>query len=296
MPLYIYTIYKRSDKIIEIEDRLNVINQILKDSDYNVLEGKINELTQNLVINNKSQFISEDLSNRLISSFNNTIEEKFDNQFLQIESLMLIYNSLPNLKLLPSTRGWAGSPDFLAKIAETILKEKPAFIFEASSGVSTIIIGLALKLNNYGQVISLDHEELYSIVTQENIKFNEIEDFAKVKYCPLSLYNNLDQPHLWYQTESLELSDKIDLLIIDGPPRSTQPLARYPAIPLLHQHFADRVLILLDDANRKDEVIIIGKWIEFLENNHYKVNITRFNNFEKGMALLEVWRCENPSF
>ena len=80
------------------------------------------------------------------------------------------------------------------------------------------------------------------------------------------------------------------MLVIDGPPRTTQFLARYPAVPLLHKYFADKALILLDDANREDEVIIVGKWIAFLEASSYKIEVHTFNHFEKGMILLEVCR------
>ena len=81
------------------------------------------------------------------------------------------------------------------------------------------------------------------------------------------------------------------MLIVDGPPRITQELARYPAIPILYEFFADRFTILLDDSKRDDEAIIIQKWIVFLETNKYKVKIENFINYEKGMTILQVYRC-----
>ena len=191
---------------------------------------------------------------------------------------------------MPPTRGWAGSPDFLTKIAEVIFKEKPRFVLEASSGVSTIIIGLALKLNNHGKAISLEHESFYANITNEYIEVNEIGNITNVKYCPLRDYNSFEQTWKWYETDNLNLTEKIDLLVIDGPPRSTQFLARYPAVSLLHEYFSDRTLILLDDSSRNDEIITIQKWIDFLENNNFKVVVTQFNNFEKGMVILEARR------
>ena len=69
----------------------------------------------------------------------------------------------------------------------------------------------------------------------------------------------------------IKFSNKIDMLIVDGPPRITQELARYPAIPILHEYFSDRFTILLDDSKRDDEAIIIQKWktklfLKMLEN------------------------------
>jgi hypothetical protein len=260
------------------------------------VERKLDILSQQLIqlgiepLANHPDNPAEDQRSKLAPGITPVIEQKLENQFLQFESLFSIYNSLPNLKLLPPTRGWAGSPDFLAKIIEVIFKQKPAFVLEASSGVSTVVIALALKLNNYGKVVSLDHEAHYAERTRENVKVNEAESTSIVKHCPLKEYTIGEQSWKWYDVEGVNLTRKIDLLVIDGPPRTTQFLARYPAVPLLHECFADKALILLDDANRDDEVIIVGKWIAFLEASNYKVAVHTFNHFEKGMVMLEVCR------
>lgn len=224
------------------------------------------------------------------SNLETKLDDEFENQFLQTESLLAIYKRLPNLKLLPPTRGWAGSPDFLAKISELILNEKPSLILETGSGVSTIVIGAALEANNKGKVISLDHDKFYSKVTKSNIELNEIANRTEVNYSDLVDYDINGQNWKWYKMNQLEFSEKIDMLVIDGPPGSTQPLARYPAIPLLHHHFSDNTIILLDDANRKDEGIIVQKWTAFLEANGFEVSSSAYDRFEKGMVLLEVAR------
>lgn len=260
------------------------------------VERKLDLLSQQLIqlglepLANKTDEPAEDQRSKTAPGIIPVIEQKLENQFLQLESLFSIYNSLPNLKLLPPTRGWAGSPDFLAKIIEVILKQKPAFVLEASSGVSTVVIALALQLNNYGKAVSLDHEAHYAEKTRENVKVNEAEATSIVKHCPLKEYTIDEQSWKWYDVDEVDLTSKIDILVIDGPPRTTQFLARYPAVPLLHECFADKALVLLDDANRDDEVIIVGKWKAFLEATNYKVEVHTFNHFEKGMVVLEVCR------
>lgn len=277
---------------MRIEKKIEYLGYQIDNLGLELSAKSLSELEQIQVINNNISIkTQENLNNNFINLIS-IAEKKFENHFLQFESLLCIYSSLPNLKFLPATRGWAGSPDFLAKIIEIILKEKPRFILEASSGVSTIVIGLAMRLNNYGNVISLDHERFYTKITRENIKVNEIGGNSNVIHCPLRDYNIFEQTWKWYETDNLNLTERIDLLIIDGPPRSTQFLARYPAIPLLYEYFADRVLILLDDASRNDETITVQKWSSFLEENNFKVVITKFNNFEKGMVILEVFRIK----
>lgn len=288
--IHISKITKRSERLLRIEKKLDFLSQQLDNLDFDSLTKPLREFVQIQVLKNNMDLKTADQFKNELPGLISAIEQKLEIQFLQFESLLYIYNALPNLKLLPATRGWAGSPDFLAKITEVILKEKPRFVLEASSGVSTIIIGLALKLNDYGKAISLEHDSLYTAITKENIDVNGIGDVSNVKHCPLRDYNSLEQTGKWYETDNLNLTERIDILIIDGPPKSTQFLARYPAVPLLHHYFSNRALILLDDANRNDEVITVQEWIKFLENNNFKVAVSEFNNFEKGMVILEVCR------
>jgi predicted O-methyltransferase YrrM len=292
MPIYISNINKRGEDLLRIEHKLDVISQKLADIELGqltknlTLSDQLKGADRNMILKNDEPYKSE------IPNLISTVEQNFENHFLQFESLLSIYNSLPNLKVMPATRGWAGSPDFLAKIIEIIFKEKPCFVLEAGSGVSTLIIGLSLKLNNCGKLISLDHERPYAKITTENLYLNDTGDVANVMHCPLKEYDILEQTWKWYGIDNLKLTDEIDLLIIDGPPGSIQTLSRYPVVPLLHKYFSDRVLILLDDANRNDEITTVQKWIEFLEIENFKVAITPFNGFEKGLVILEVCRLK----
>jgi len=253
-----------------------------------LLNEKIDELLLNFNLEKEESIQSSQEHNNSQSSILLKMNEILENHFLQIESLFSIYNSLPNLKYLTATKGWAGSPDFLNKIIEIIIKQKPNFVLEASSGVSSVVIGLALKMNNYGKVISLEHDESFAEKTRSNIEVNDIKDISTVINCPINDCLIEEEIWKWYETEELSFIDKIDLLIIDGPPRTIQKLARYPAIPILYKHFSDNVVILLDDTKRLDETIIIEKWINFLENKGFNVNVERYSNYEKGMVILNV--------
>ena len=56
------------------------------------------------------------------------------------------------------------------------------------------------------------------------------------------------------------------MLVIDGPPESTGPLARYPAGPALFPRLANEGVVFLDDANRYTETEILRRWkMEFPE-------------------------------
>jgi hypothetical protein len=220
------------------------------------------------------------------------VREILDNQFLQIEALTSIYESLPNLKFLPATRGWAASPDFLSKIIEMMLHNKPQLVLEAGSGTSTIVIGLALELIGSGKSISIDHLTAFKEITSKNLQINHINANTQIYHCPLVDYEILSENWKWYDISKIVFDCSIDMLVIDGPPGSIQPFARFPAIPLLSQYFSDRTIILLDDANRNDETIIIKKWIKYLNDHDFKVVISSFKNFEKGLVMLDVTRTK----
>jgi len=271
---------------LNVSSIANEINRI--DSKIDLLNQKIQNLNPDLtkitsVCLHSCQDISQSSKLKISSEINKIIE----NHFLQIEALLSIYNSLDKIKYLPATRGWAGSPDFLHKIMEIILKNKPNFVLEASSGVSSLIIGLALKMNKYGRALSFEHDLSYAEITRKNIEINEIESSTVIN-SPINDCLIEGEIWKWYSTDALNLTDNIDLLIIDGPPRTTQNLARYPAIPILYKYFSDDTIILLDDANRPDEIIIVDKWIEYLKNKGCTIIIERYLNYEKGMVLLNV--------
>ena len=137
--------------------------------------------------------------------------------FKQVERLFSLYHNL-DLDYLPPTRGWAGAPDFLSEISECIIRKKPHFIFEVSSGASTVVIGKSLLYNKKGHSLSIDHEKYYSDITKHNTKRNNLDKISQVHHVPLIKYDLDGKSWLWYDLTNIEIRDKIDILVIDGPP------------------------------------------------------------------------------
>lgn len=132
-----------------------------------------------------------------------------------------------------------------------------------------------------GRIISLDHDEHYAQNSAREIKNHQLDNIASVIYAPLREYSIIDKKMLWYHTPLLDKIKFIDMLIIDGPPASTQKLARYPALPLLIDSLSDDAVIILDDGNREDEQEIIKLWLaEFPGLVHQKIES------EKGTVIL----------
>lgn len=176
----------------------------------------------------------------------------------QIESLMALYRVLDGQDTVPSTRFWAMSPDILLHIARIVRDGAPQVIVECGCGSSTIISSQMLKRAGSGRVYALEHDEEIATQLQVELKRRGLQDHASVIHAPLTRRSYGDHTFLWY--EARDLPDRIDLLIVDGPPGSTNPLARYPAGPELFSRLVAGSKVILDDAKRRDEKSLPDLW------------------------------------
>lgn len=208
---------------------------------------------------------------------------KTNNDYHQIESLFSLFFSIKPSMPFPTTRKWAASPDLLKLIIETLYKNKPELVIEASSGISTLIIAYCLKNIGKGKVVSLEHDPQYAKITRENIKLHGLGDFASIIHAPLKRVEINDKTFLWYNLDSFKIEQPIDLLVIDGPPASIQRLARYPALPLLYSDLHENAIIILDDGCRKDEKEIVKLWEEEFNNITHE-----YIELEKGAFLIHA--------
>jgi rhodanese-related sulfurtransferase len=214
---------------------------------------------------------------------NDDLANKSGNVISQIEALLGLYTDLNFKKSIPKTRGWAGSPDFLWNIARLAQGNKPQLVLECSSGVSTVVLAQALKLNGSGHVYSLDHDPLFAEKTREELKRHGLKNWATVIDAPLVDYEIKGEKWRWYSMSNLPDEIKIDLLVIDGPPASVGNLARYPAGPLLFKSLNEKGMIALDDADRNHEKQIFKLW-----HKEFSISRVAADPGEKGFALFQV--------
>jgi rhodanese-related sulfurtransferase len=200
--------------------------------------------------------------------------------FAQLQALSALERLLTLDLPLPPMRGWAASPDFLYFLARRILETKPKIVVECSSGVSTVVAARCLQKIGSGHVYSLEHETLYADKTRGLLLEYGLQSWATVLDAPLSVRPGSTP---WYSLDALP-SDlpPIDLLVVDGPPVATAPMARYPALPRLIDRMAPLFAVLVDDADRADEVAMLERWLREFPN----LKSTRIPA-EKGMALVE---------
>lgn len=211
-------------------------------------------------------------------------KDNIKQSYRRLEILIPLINKLNIIKSIPKTNAlndYSASPDFLFSIVDIIEKYKPNIILEAGSGVSTIIASYGLKkYNPDGKIISLDHDKKYADTTKIEIKKHQLEQHSTIIHSPLIKYPKYK--FKWYDIDNMIFENKIDLIIIDGPPSKSGKFARYPAIPLLLDKMSDKAIIVLDDAKRKNEQEVIGKWKEEFNCFDYQ-----YENNDKGICIIK---------
>lgn len=192
------------------------------------------------------------------------VKNELENEFQQVEALLSLTKEL-NLDCgLQRTRSWAGSPDFLLVLLRKVRTNRPQIIVECSSGISTIVSARGLQLNGSGHVYSLEHEPEYAEKTRTELARHGLQDWATVLDAPLvDLETRLGRKR-WYDISNLP-SAPIDLVVVDGPPETTNQLARYPAGPVLIPRLSDNGELMLDDMIRKSEQDAIVAWKQEFE-------------------------------
>jgi hypothetical protein len=160
---------------------------------------------------------------------------------------------------LPFVRHWSAGADFLTLLVDHVLGTQPATIVECGSGLSTLLLARCCALNGKGRVYSLEHLPEHAAAIRAELARYDLGAYATVLDAPLRPYRLGSGTYPWYALAGLP-GQGIDLLVVDGPPGRSAPLARYPALPLLHGRFAPACTVFLDDAARPDERAILMRW------------------------------------
>jgi hypothetical protein len=149
-------------------------------------------------------------------------------------------------------------------LVEELLAHPPVTVVEIGSGTSTILIARVMRLvcsSGYTH-IAVDHDPYFLELTKRYAELNGLAERIDFRCCPLGHVPSVGLD--WYSGLIESLGDRrVDLLVVDGPPayQTEGSTARYPALPLLHPHLADRCTIILDDANRPGERAVLERWV-----------------------------------
>jgi predicted O-methyltransferase YrrM len=204
-----------------------------------------------------------------------TVENKKQSMiaYRQTEAFIQLSNLMQFKSAIPPTRSWAASPDLLLLISETVKKNKPALVVELGSGVSTLVCAKS----GARKVISIDNSEQYGGKTRDLLKEHKVRG-VEIRIAPLRPYANGSE---WYQVSALKELKKIDLLIVDCPPGSKNPEARYPALKEFKDKLSAKAIVIIDDVNRDGERKLAEDFAKALPNHTLTIL-----DHEKGTAII----------
>ena len=209
---------------------------------------------------------------------------------------------LPNVNT--EHHSWPVSPDFALYLIELIELNDYDLIIEFGSGISTVIVAKTLaKMAPRRQgkppvdFVSFDHLDEYYRQTRAQLQHAGLVDAVQLTLAPLKVWQASDGASQPYYTclPTLEALAKKHpaaglhlLVIVDGPPAATGKHARYPAGPLILQHFTGaQIDLLLDDYVRDDEKEIAQRWqTDIAAANLSQTTIER--KLEKDACLIKV--------
>jgi len=193
--------------------------------------------------------------------------------YRQTEAFTQLTNLLDFKAAIPATRSWAASPDLLLTISEIVKKNRPGLVVELGSGISTLV---AAK-SGARKIISIDNSDAWGAKTVALLKEHKVRG-VDVRIAPLRPYANGSE---WYDLDAIKDLKKIDLLIVDGPPGSKNPEARYPALQQFKDKLSPAAIVVIDDVNREGERKLAEDFVKALPNHELTIL-----DHEKGTAII----------
>ena len=227
-------------------------------------------------VNRNADRVSKELSGQT-----GRIKSELGDVYHQFEAIEQL---LPMLKLsapLPPSRGWAASPDFLLTLAHVTKSIRPRLTVELGSGTSTLV----LAKSGAKKIISLDHSQEFGAQTRTMLESHKVRG-VEIRIHELESYAS---GYKWYAKSTFKGLSKIDLLVIDGPPSSTNPDARYPAFEHLIPLLSPNATIILDDADRDEERKLADEIAKALPNH-----VLTILSHEKGTAVIAPKKRSRP--
>lgn len=176
---------------------------------------------------------------------------------------------------------WPVSADFALCLMQQLVLKPYDLVIEFGSGMSTVIVAKTLALiaerngTRQTQFVSFEHLDSYYEQTSAYVQQAGLEKAVQLTLAPLEDWQSADgQIYPYYSCQSTltklakqrQAPRKRILVIVDGPPASTGPQARYPAGPLLVAHFPNaHIDFLMDDYIREDEKQVAQHWLADME-------------------------------
>ncbi len=140
--------------------------------------------------------------------------------------------------------------------------DESVHVVELGSGTSTLVLAhFVSRLFDDAHIISVEGEESYAQQLQDEITRYALDDTVILHHIPYVK----DDYGCWFSKDALRciLDKRVDILIVDAPPRTLCPCARQPAIPFFLLYLKQNGIVFLHDTCREDESVIADAWSRY---------------------------------
>lgn len=181
-------------------------------------------------------------------------------------SLLLLQDLLRDYGFVPVS-GSAMSFESILTICNDILINDRRAIIEFGSGISTLAIASLIHRRNLTcRFVSIDGNDAWQSIIRRSLHDAGTAQAVQLIHSPVVPHRLSLAGNTWYDLDPSHpsiASVKFDCVVVDGPEACNEriALARYPALPFLRDHLdAERLFVLLDDAERAGEREIRRRW------------------------------------
>lgn len=164
-----------------------------------------------------------------------------------------------NGALWPAPGSWAIDAEGAFLLAREVGRRRAQTVVELGPGTSSVILAQigAADLELYG----LEHDSRFAELTRWHLSHVGATNYTLLD-APLTPQTVAGQLVEWYDPAVVaQLPDRIDVLVVDGPPGIEGVATRAPAWPLLASRMRPGGLIFIDDADRWEERAMLREWL-----------------------------------
>jgi len=178
-----------------------------------------------------------------------------------VEGVVQLYTATSLRAPMPPSGDWALDVQPLLRVLDLLKVSAATNVLELGSGTSTLWIAYALERSG-GHLTSIDHSEVYGGRTRAELERHQLLSVAEVRLAPLRPLTLAGGMWNWYDPTVFDDLSDIDMLLVDGPPGNTGPLSRLPALGVLATRLSPGAFVVLDDAQRPDEIATVEHWLK----------------------------------
>jgi predicted O-methyltransferase YrrM len=178
-------------------------------------------------------------------------QSDLDRLYGLIEGLQQVQNAMDGKPVLKPLRGWAISPDAMARILAELQERDSPTVVEFGGGQSTIIMASVLKRMG-GTLWSVDHDAEYAAGIEKQVIACGLSDVVRFIHAPLCAVVEGQEAFRSYDLSKIpDLAP--DVALIDGPPYMNGELTRFTPLHWAVKRLAKGGVAFLDDAARGAE-------------------------------------------